>query len=877
MERAFAEERRVVEHLARIGPSLAGELDPSRLMQRLTDEATALVGAEFGAFFYNVVDDAGERFMLHTLAGAPKEAFAGFGMPRNTDIFRPTFAGEGVVRLGDVRQDPRYGKSAPHHGMPTGHLPVVSYLAAPVKGMEGDVLGGLFFGHGRPCMFSERDERALLAITALAGVALENARLFERLKQSEQRARKHERRYILASEAAQEGIWHWDVASQALEWSDRLFELLGMTPKRDLTFEEWLERVHGDDRQPMLDALEAHLRRRTPYRIPLFRLRHEAGDYRWYTTAGQAEWDESGNPLRMAGSVRDVTDKQRAEAELRLSEHRHAQILDSVQDMIFCKDASSALIYANAAARGFFGVTTEKLGSGVHAPFATTGSAESAEADDRHVLRTHEVVERTDDDVPTPTGTRRTFHTLKSPIFNEWGEAIQLVAVARDITETRRQAQAQRFLAEVSAIFSSSLDWERTLANVARAMVPTFADWATVDVLAADGTLARLAVVHADPSKESLARELHRRFPPRMDTPVGAPQVLRTLEPELIPEISDALLAAVIDDPELLAITRSLGLTSSIVVPLVAHGQAFGVISLVYAESGRRYTGVELEFAAELARRASIAIDNARLFAETQKALEARDAALAEVRALASTLERRVEERTAALVEANAELESFSYSVSHDLRAPVRHISGFTDLLRSAAGASLPPKAAEYLATIKNAAAEMGVLIDALLALSRLGRSEVKTTPVDLSVVLGSALAELQPDAQDREIEWSIDPLPTVMADRTMIRLVLVNLLGNALKYTREQTRARIEVGCRSQGHEVTIWVRDNGVGFNMAYVHKLFGVFQRLHSDLRFEGTGIGLATVRRVIARHGGRVWAESELGRGATFYFALPRHEA
>jgi PAS domain S-box-containing protein len=239
-------------------------------------------------------------------------------------------------------------------------------------------------------------------------------------------------------------------------------------------------------------------------------------------------------------------------------------------------------------------------------------------------------------------------------------------------------------------------------------------------------------------------------------------------------------------------------------------------------------------------------------------------------------LAKRVRERTAELEASNQELEAFSYSVSHDLRAPVRHISGYIGLLRQAVGSSLSAEASKCVETIADSAKQMTNLIDDLLLFSRMGRAEMKLGEVDLDVLVQETIETLRLEIKHRNIVWKKAALPKVNGDPSMLRQVLVNLISNAVKYTRLRNPAEIEIGCCTQtDSETTVFVRDNGVGFEMKYVGKLFNVFQRLHTGDDFEGTGIGLANVRRIITRHGGRVWAEGKLEHGATFYFSLPRN--
>jgi PAS domain S-box-containing protein len=223
---------------------------------------------------------------------------------------------------------------------------------------------------------------------------------------------------------------------------------------------------------------------------------------------------------------------------------------------------------------------------------------------------------------------------------------------------------------------------------------------------------------------------------------------------------------------------------------------------------------------------------------------------------------------------ANKELEAFSYSVSHDLRAPLRHIDGFARMLSSHLDGRLDEKSRHYVTTISDAARRMGQLIDDLLVFSRQGRAELRTMPVNLADLLEEERRRLGGEIGDRRVVWEIGVLPVVTGDPAMLRQVFANLLGNAVKYTRNRADARIEVGQKTGAEdEVVIFVRDNGAGFDMKYCDKLFGVFQRLHTSREFEGTGVGLANVRRIVERHGGRTWAEGRVNEGATFYFSLP----
>jgi signal transduction histidine kinase len=238
-------------------------------------------------------------------------------------------------------------------------------------------------------------------------------------------------------------------------------------------------------------------------------------------------------------------------------------------------------------------------------------------------------------------------------------------------------------------------------------------------------------------------------------------------------------------------------------------------------------------------------------------------------------LNQELGKRAAELEATNKELESFAYSVSHDLRAPLRHMAGYSELLQRQASSLLDEKSQRFIQTILDSAKRMGNLIDDLLAFSRIGRAETKMAEVDLEQLVKEVVAEIGQDTRGRDIAWTIGALPVGHGDRSMLRLVVVNLVSNAVKFTSMRRPAEIEIGCVDcNKKEVEVFVRDNGAGFDMQYVNKLFGVFQRLHLPEQFEGTGIGLATVQRIIHRHGGTVRGEGAVDQGATFYFTLPK---
>jgi predicted ATPase/signal transduction histidine kinase len=319
---------------------------------------------------------------------------------------------------------------------------------------------------------------------------------------------------------------------------------------------------------------------------------------------------------------------------------------------------------------------------------------------------------------------------------------------------------------------------------------------------------------------------------------------------------------------------------SALCIPLMNQSRLSGIIFLENNLTPGAFTPKRLELLNVLSSQAAVSLDNARLYqkaqreiAERKKAEELLHSAEKELQKLNKELEARVMERTAQLKDVNKELESFAYSVSHDLRAPLRHITGFINLLKKTPSLEKDAAGLRYVDIIEDSAVNMGLLIDHLLMFSRLGRQEIHKEEVRSNTLIDEIIKVHQVELAERRITWNIDVLPDISGDRSMIRVVWDNLISNALKYSANESESVIEIGSRVDlDNRNVFFVRDNGVGFDMKYAHKLFGVFQRLHSETEFKGTGIGLATVQRIINRHGGRIWAESEPGQGATFYFTL-----
>jgi len=444
--------------------------------------------------------------------------------------------------------------------------------------------------------------------------------------------------------------------------------------------------------------------------------------------------------------------------------------------------------------------------------------------------------------------------------------------VARSEAETNADKLA--FLAEASTVLASSLDYQTNLLTVAKLAVKRLADWCAVDVVDESEGFHRVALVHRDPQRTEWAREFQKKFSAKTAAPQGVAHVMRTGKAKIYTDIPDSMLIALAQDAEHFRILQELGLASAMVVPLVARERTLGAITFASENPARRYSESDLNFAEELARRAALGIDNARLYRDAQNALKEVQSKTDEIQQLNADLENRVKERTAQLEMMIKELEAFTYSISDDMRGPLRAMDGFSRVLMEEYSDKLDTEGRRVLGIIRSNARSLGDLIDGLLTFSHLGRQPLDQAEVNMEELARAAFEEIQAANLDRRVSLKVHPLPPTFGDRNMIRQIFYNLLSNAFKFTRDKQNAAVEIGTVEDGNQNTYYVRDNGVGFDMQYSSKLFQVFQRLHAAEEFEGTGVGLALVQRIVLRHGGRVWAEGKVGEGATVYFSLPK---
>ncbi len=488
-----------------------------------------------------------------------------------------------------------------------------------------------------------------------------------------------------------------------------------------------------------------------------------------------------------------------------------AAIVESSDDAIVGKDLSGNVVSWNAGAERMFGyAAAEMLGQPGTRLLLPDGLKEEA----RMLELARKGETRNYETVRLRKDGRRVDVSLTlTPIRNSVGEIIGISSIARDITDWRMAAAALRESeARLSGVIETAMD--AIISVDAGQRVKLF-----------NGAAEKMFGCPAD---QAVGQPLERFIPERFR------QGFR---------------------PSAATSSRS-GTTA----------QDLGDLRLI---RGLRTNGEEFPIEASISQ---VGIGGEPVYTIILRDVTERKRTEEQVLLLNAELEQRVRERTQELSAANQELESFTYSVAHDLRAPLRHIDAFARILHEDFDAALPQDAQHYLGNIRRSAAKMSQLVDDLLNLARVGRQELKRHPTALNVLVDEVVADLKNDTAGRTVNWLIHPLPVAKCDAGLMKQVFANLLSNAVKYTRPRAEAVIEVGCAKTNGDPAVFVRDNGVGFNMKYADKLFGVFQRLHRAEEFEGTGVGLATVDRIIRKHGGSIWADAALDKGATFYFTL-----
>ena len=682
---------------------------------------------------------------------------------------------------------------------------VESYVGTPLRNSKGEVIGLFVAMHSKSLPNPE------LMLSTLQIFAVRAAAEMERL-QGETALRRSEEHLRLALNSSNVGTWEWDITSGEVTWSQNVEKIFNVTPGSFKGgYSEYFDLIHPEDVALVKTAIDDALNARRPYAVE-HRVKCACEGECWIYCQGEVHRDAEGKPVRMLGTVSDVTERKNAELKIKASQKMLRLVLDSIPARVFWKDLNSQYLGCN---------TLFARDAGISSPLNIIGKtdfdlawrehAEHYRVNDRQVILSG-VPKLQYEETRVIKNKTMWLEASKIPLTDLDGHIIGVLGTYTDISE-RKQAIEDKRRSEQRL----KLHFQQTPLAVI--------EWNN-----------NMEIVEWNQAAETIFGYRREEAVGRKIIDLIIPQELR----EQVRHVADLL---VHKQNGRLNTNENITKDGRIIIcewyntPLVDEtGQVIGV--------------------------ASAAMDITQRVRTEQELAQYRE-----------HLEDLVAKRTDELTRVNKELEAFSYSVSHDLRAPLRSIDGFSQVLIEDYYDKLDEEGKDYLHRVRQGAQRMALLIDDMLKLSRLTRSQLNYQNVNLTEIATEIAAALQKDSPARSAQFHIAPQLLAHGDEGLLTVVMDNLISNAWKYTGKKTRAVIEIGAHAEEKDTTYWVRDNGAGFNMEYVEKLFGAFQRLHHIHEFEGSGIGLATVARIIHRHGGRVWAEGQENAGATFYFTLP----
>ncbi len=671
--------------------------------------------------------------------------------------------------------------------------------------------------------------------------------------------RESEERFRLALRATRDLVWDWDLEADLVFWNEAAADVLGYAPEEmGTTGAWWSGQIHPDDRERVMAGIHAAIDARTEGWSAEYRFRRKVGGWVDVFDRGYLLRGDGGRPLRMIGAMQDVTVRRRVDAARESERQNLHRVLAQLPVALSVHEGPEHLfVVVSDRMRRMMGQPRELLGKTAREALPHIAAQGFADLLDR-VYRTGEAYTATAaparwDGDGDGVDEEHLVDFVYQPLTDADGRVYGVLSVLADVTERERAAgeiaAARRrveILAEAGNRLAASLDYRETVRAVARLAVPHLADWCFVEVQDEPGGPIRLlAAGHQDPAKVELAFDVMSRYPIRPDDPEGTARVLRTGEAQLLPEIPPEFPELLGHDDEHRRILAEVGFRSSLSVPLTVGGRTFGVLSLVQAESGRRFGEDDLPLARELAHRAALALENARLYEE----------------ALA----------------ANRAKSGFLATMSHELRTPLNAMIGYVDLLLMGIPEAIPDRARAQVERIRLASHHLLSIIEEILTFSRLeaGRETVVPEDVDLAAVIGEVTAIIEPLAAACGIAFRVpervEPR-TLRTDPRKLRQILVNLLGNAVKFTEEGS---VAFDVERAGGEVLLHVRDTGIGVDPRFHEMIFEAFRQVDDATTRSagGTGLGLAVSRRLARLLGGDVTVESEVGAGSTFTVRLP----
>ena len=817
--------------LNRVGQRLAAELSHEKLITILTDEATALCGAKFGAYFYNVVNQAGESYMLYALSGAPREAFERFGMPRNTAVFAPTFAGEGVVRSDDILADPRYGHNSPHRGMPKGHLPVRSYLAVSLASRSGEVLGGLFLGHPEPGRFTEKHEALITAIAAQAAVAIDTAKLLAETKKMGELQRRRARQAALSADVA----LALNAGGGAANMLSRCCQ--AAVDHLDAAFARiWTVSADGAHLELQASAgLYTHLdgpHRRVP--IGAFKIGLIASEKRAHVTNDLQHDDRLGD---RGWAVREG--------------------LVSFAGYPLVVEGTLVGVMAMFGRQPLADDTLETLASVAnHVALGLERRRAEAQAQ-RERKRLADVFRQAPAAMALLHGPELRFETANHQYLELCGKPDIVGKPIRDAFPEPRYLGRIEAMERAYATGEPALSHEMPVSHPGDEESTGYYNIVYQPIQGAGGRTESIVLMAVEVTDMVRARqsiqESEERY--RFVSEVN-PNQLWTATPDGALDYVNERTVAYFGRPA----SEIIGAGWQAVL----HPDDVGGVVEKWTRSLRTGDPYEVEFRL---RRADGVY---RWHIGRSSAL--RDGGGRVLKWFGSNVDVDESHRlVSALGRSNRELDQFAYVASHDLKAPLRGIANLAQWVEEDLGDTLTADAGKHLALMKNRVYRMEALIDGILQYSRAGRTRDKVESIDVGELVREAVELLQPSADARVIIGS--GMPVLEVERAPLQQLFLNLVGNALKHAKRGD-ALVEVTSRDLGTDWEFAIHDNGPGIAAQFHAKIWGLFSRLGNRDEVEGAGIGLAVVKKIVESRGGVVSVQSSEGAGATFRFTWPK---
>lgn len=663
-------------------------------------------------------------------------------------------------------------------------------------------------------------------------------------KGAQQELRESRERFELALRGADLVAWDWNIQTGEVVFDRRWAELRGLRPEEVRPHvESWISKVHPDDLPRVQKALSDYFQGLTPEYESEHRVLAASGGWMWILDRGKVfAHDEQGRPVRMVGTELDITHRKRLEEELRLSEAKSSGIVSVSPDAIISIDESHRITMFNEGAEKIFGYS--KL-EAIGAPLEMLIPERIRKLHGKHIetFAAGQEIARRMGERGQILGMRKTGEEFPADVsiskLDVGGKRVLTVSL-RDMTEQVRRENEQKFLAELGSVLASTLDYEDTLANIARLAIRELADVCIVELVEEDGSLRPLKVVSRDPAKAWLCEMLMKL---RLDRklPHLVRSAMETKRPVLIERLTPDMIASLSQSEDHLRALRGTDSCSVIGVPLVARDKLLGAIAFVSANSSRMYGPADVTFADALARHAALSIDNARLYGAAQRAIQAREEMLG--------------------------------IVAHDLRSPLGTMRMQAELLRC--GEVTPERLGRAADVIERAATRMDRLVQDLLDVTRMeaGHLGIEQVRMPVCQVVRDSVEAQVSLAASFGVELRVDAaqdLPDVWADPDRLLQVFENLIGNALKFTKPG--GRITIGAAPREGDVLFWVADTGIGVPTENLPRLFDRFWQAQKDGR-RGAGLGLPIVKGIVEAHGGRVCVDSALGRGTSFFFTIP----